>query len=314
MGRETDAEMRDLLIRTAAFAFLDSLIARHGDVLARVDLLRGFEFDGVRVPLVSPQQGIFKPAALPRLPLSLLTTPRKPGERRPYDDELSDDGFLSYRYRGTDPSHGDNVRVREARRACVPLVYFHGVEPGRYVPAYPVFVVGDDPVALTFTVQVDDQALALPSASDYHEADSVAEPRRRYLTRVAVTRLHQAGFRHRVLKAYRACCAVCRIRHRELLDAAHIIPDKEEGGEPVVPNGLSLCKIHHAAFDHSVLGIRPDLVVEIREDVLREKDGPMLLHGLQELHGTALHVPRRRVDRPDPERLLVKYTKFREAS
>jgi len=41
-----------------------------------------------------------------------------------------------------------------------------------------------------------------------------------------------------------------------------------------VPNGLALCKIHHAAFDMNILGIRPDHVVEIRTDVLEERDGP----------------------------------------
>ena len=53
-----------------------------------------------------------------------------------------------------------------------------------------------------------------------------------------VRRLHQATFRERVLHAYRTSCAICRLRHRELLDAAHILPDGHPRGEPVVPNGL----------------------------------------------------------------------------
>lgn len=40
--------------------------------------------------------------------------------------------------------------------------------------------------------------------------------------------------------------------------AAHIIPDREEGGEPPVTNGLALCKLHHTAFDAFFLSIRPD--------------------------------------------------------
>jgi len=35
----------------------------------------------------------------------------------------------------------------------------------------------------------------------------------------------------------------------ELLDAAHITPDTHPEGEPIVSNGLSLCKLHQAAFD-----------------------------------------------------------------
>lgn len=46
--------------------------------------------------------------------------------------------------------------------------------------------------------------------------------------------------------------------------AAHIIPDREEGGEPPVTNGLALCKLHHTAFDAFFLSIRPDYVIEIR--------------------------------------------------
>jgi hypothetical protein len=43
-------------------------------------------------------------------------------------------------------------------------------------------------------------------------------------------------------------------------------------GDPTVSNGLALCKLHHSDFDGHILGVRPDLVVEIREDILREKD------------------------------------------
>lgn len=89
--------------------------------------------------------------------------------------------------------------------------------------------------------------------------------------------IHQEEFRVRVLRAYRESCAVCRLRHGELLDAAHILSDKHPKALPIVPNGLALCKLHHAAFDRHILGVRPDLIIEIREDILREVDGPMLV-------------------------------------
>jgi putative restriction endonuclease len=73
---------------------------------------------------------------------------------------------------------------------------------------------------------------------------------------------------------------------------------------------LSLCKIHHAAFDKNILGIRPDYRVEIQSDVLEEIDGPMLKHGLQELHGAKLILPSKAIDRPDPERLDQRYELF----
>jgi len=87
-----------------------------------------------------------------------------------------------------------------------------------------------------------------------------------------------------------------------------------EVGEPVVPNGLALCNLHHAAFDRNVLGVRPDLVVVIRPDVLREVDGPMLIHGLQGFQESRLHVPSSRQLQPDADRLAERYEQFRAAS
>jgi putative restriction endonuclease len=121
----------------------------------------------------------------------------------------------------------------------------------------------------------------------------------------------QRTFRERVLEAYREQCALCRLRHIELLEAAHIRPDSDPEGEPIVSNGLALCKLHHAAFDRNILGIRPDYVVEIRVDILEEIDGPMLRHGLQEMHGSKLVVPRRQEHRPDPAALEFRYSAFR---
>jgi len=77
-----------------------------------------------------------------------------------------------------------------------------------------------------------------------------------------------------------------------LLEAAHILPDDHPLGEPVVPNGLALCKLHHAAFDAYIIGVTPDLEVTVRLDVLQEIDGPMLQHGLQGFQGWRIHVPR----------------------
>ena len=134
------------------------------------------------------------------------------------------------------------------------------------------------------------------------------------MTRLTRQRLHQLVFRQRVLRAYRNSCSVCRLRHVELLDAAHILPDADPRGDPLVPNGLVLCKLHHAAFDRHIIGLRPDLIVEVRHDILEEVDGPMLRHGLQELQGNRLLViPGRRDERPNPEFLAERSERFRRA-
>ena len=301
----------DRRARIAAFTWLDRQVSIHGDVLPRSVLAHGFEFENQRVPLVAPQ-GIFKPKLLPQMPLSITTTPEGP-----YDDSFGPDQLLLYRYRGTDPQHRDNAGLRMAMFRKVPLVYFHGVVPGKYLAVWPVFIVGDEPENLTFRVAVDDLSLIGPEWESGAEivgvSDTGAEARRAYITSSVRSRLHQRGFRERVLQAYREQCAFCRLRHLELLEAAHIIPDGEPDGEPIVKNGISLCKLHHAAFDKFLLGVRPDYVLEVREDILKEKDGPMLLHGLQGLHHQRIILPRPKELQPNPVLLDRRYQKFRAA-
>jgi putative restriction endonuclease len=185
----------------------------------------------------------------------------------------------------------------------VPLVYFHAV--------YPVFVVGDDPASLQFTLQVDDLSAALADITTGHRvSDADGNARRAYVTRTVRQRLHQVVFRERVIRAYQERCALCSLRHQELLDAAHITPDRDPDGEPVVSNGVALCKLHHAAFDRWFFAIRPDYLIEVRKSILAEHDGPMLIVGLQEIHLKQINVPRRLMDRPDPARLERRYAEF----
>ncbi len=297
----------DWSIRQAAFAWLTDQRETVGEALPRT-ALENFSVDGRRIPLMGPQ-GIWKPAVC-ELPISITTI-----VSGPYEDEYdSGRGLLRYAYRGTDPQHRDNRGLRRAMVERVPLVYFHAVEPGRYVAAYPVFVVDDDEHSLFFAMQVDDLRSAIETASGTLSVAEDPEPRRAYVTATFRRRLHQVAFRERVMRAYKERCALCRLRHHELLDAAHITPDSELEGEPVVSNGLALCKLHHAAFDRFFFTVRPDYAIEVRPSILAESDGPMLIVGLQQIHGTRIHLPRRAKDLPDPQRLANRYELFRQAS
>ncbi len=300
----------DHRVRLAAFAWLQGEVDLHSDVLPRSTLVEGFVLDGSRVPLLGPQ-GIFKPKVLPEMPLSITTAPKGP-----YEDRFGPDGLL-YAYRGTDPQHHENVGLRKAMARRAPLVYFHGLLPGKYLAAWPVFVVRDDLRKLTFTIAVDDARHA--SSGLEHavlglatsDQETGVNARREYITATFRQRLHQRAFRERVLRAYREQCALCRLRHEELLDAAHIIADTESEGDPVVQNGLALCKLHHAAYDRHFLTVRPDYVIEVRQDVLDEEDGPMLLHGLKGLNQQRIVLPRSSELHPDPARLERRYERFR---
>jgi putative restriction endonuclease len=300
----------DIAIRRQAFQWLESQVGIYGEVLPRPILQQGFAFQGKQIRLIGPQ-GIFKPRYM-ELPISITTVPSGP-----YDDEFGYEGLLLYRYRGTDPSHKDNVGLRHAMRLGIPLIYFSRIIPGKYMATWPVFIIADNPSQLTFNVAVDKV-----QTTDFRIINKIGEGyqqqpedifRRSYATREFRQRLHQSSFRERVLRAYRNQCALCKLRHRELLDAAHILPDAEPKGEPKVSNGLSLCKLHHAAFDRYFVGVREDYVVEVRTDILNESDGPMLIHGLQKIHGTKIIVPRLTELRPNPEFLSIRYERFRAA-
>jgi putative restriction endonuclease len=188
------------------------------------------------------------------------------------------------------------------------IVYWHGVVPGQYLPLFPVRVVHDDPDAQVFSLDLTGLA-----ATSLHDVAAEA-PSRRYRSALVNVRMHQARFRSMVLRAYAGACSVCRLRRAELVDAAHIVTDAR-GGEPVVPNGLALCRLHHAAFDRNIMGVSPDLVIHVRQDILREVDGPMLVHGLQGFHGASLaNIPFRLADRPGSRFLERRWDDFRAAS
>ena len=116
-------------------------------------------------------------------------------------------------------------------RTRTPLIYFHGVARSRYMPVWPVFIAEDRPHELCCMVAIE-AALNLSAAEGSPTvmgSDSIIGIRR-YITGETRRRLHQTAFRERILDAYAGCCSLCRLRHRRLLDAAHIVPDGRASG------------------------------------------------------------------------------------
>lgn len=292
-------------VRDAAFAYLRTAADDFG-VVAWADLKR-FSYRSQIVFLVRSGNGIFKPRQL-EMPISILTAAPKRGRDAPYDDEVSDDGYLLYRYRGTDPAHHDNARLRNLMNAGLPLIHLHGIDKGRYLASAAV-IVDDDPSGHVFLASLVELTAVDPGFGH----STLGDMQRSHQLRLTRQRIRQASFRERVLRAYTKGCALCRIAQPAPLDAAHIVPDAE-GGASIVPNGLALCKIHHAAYDANLLGVRPDLVAEIQPMMLEQIDGPMLRHGLQELHGSRLWTPTSPATAPDRNALAYRYDQFREAS
>jgi putative restriction endonuclease len=273
----------------------------------------GFLFAGERIPLINPQRGIFKPQQM-RFLLSIKTVFPKPGGRVWYDDQrevhrqiFEGEEAIEYAFMGRNPDAADNRWLREAFEHQVPIVYFLGIAPGRYQAMLPTFIAGWDGKALKARIVfgvADQETLAPPETA----------LERRYALRAVKQRLHQASFREAVITAYKGQCAVSGLHEPLLLDAAHIVMDKDERfGQPVVPNGIPLSKIHHAAFDAHLIGIDPDYRLHVSKRLLEQKDGPML-EALKGLNGTGLHLPGRDKDYPDRDRLALRFERFKVAA
>ncbi len=289
----------ELALRQQIMLALADRVGRNGGVISRKEL-SAFEVNGEVHRLIDVGKGIWNPQSM-GVTLSIVSTPKGP-----YDDEDVEGGLLRYRYRQGSTA-GDNSKLRAAVDSGVPLILLKWISSGVYVPVFPVFVVADDPATRSVMVALDESLRFIANV------EHPSEDQRRYVERLAKVRLHQPVFRGRVLVAYRRQCSICELKHPELLDAAHIVADGERLGQPIVSNGLSLCKIHHAAYDQNLLGIDSNFKVYLNQGLLEEVDGPMLKHGLQEMHGRVLQLPNRLSDRPDPERLAMRFRGFSAA-
>ena len=298
-------------VRLAAFAELRARQATHGEVLPLDVITKPLRLNGRDIPLMNRYKGIHKPSGLD-VALAVTTAAPKSGKTAPYDDRFDASQMFRYHYRdaqtNTVAAHrqaeNENASVRKAMQYSLPIIYFVGVRPGRYLPFYPVYVVRDYPDAREFGLDLT----GIPTT--VWEDVAAETPEQGYRTQVVKSRIHQAAFRENVMTAYENHCTVCKLKRVELVEAAHIVADSD-GGPPVVTNGMAMCKLHHAAFDANVLGIRPDLTVAIRLDVLEEVDGPMLTHGLQDFHNRQLmFTPKRAGDRPNAEFLERRFEIF----
>lgn len=303
------ADEIDQKLRIAAFSAVRRLTEVRGDLTAR-DLAAGFQFEGSRIPLVNPQRGIFKPSQM-RYLLSIRTVFPRSGARVWYDDQTQvhrqiyeGDETIDYAFMGTNQDAADNRWLREAMENRVPIVYFLGISPGLSQAVVPTYVTGWNASALKAQI-----AFGAPGRTDLAPPKNAIE--RHYALRAVKHRLHQASFRDAVITAYNGRCALSGLPETRLLDAAHIIADAdEEYGQPVIQNGIPLSKIHHAAFDAHLIGIDPDCRIHVSNRLMDQTDGPML-EALKSLHKGSLHLPSRPRDRPDRDRLAMRFDVFR---
>lgn len=291
--------MSDLELRNAALFAVQRLWRRFGDGVPYRAIAEGFEHRGERLPFLSPFEGVFRPRQLEVGALSVRSTL---GSR--YDDERISDDQVWYDY---SPHDSRNRWLRESRDMGLDLLYFLQVKqkPGvEYLIFAPIHVMDNDPLRRRLLLDLS-PSTAYEGTPEILELHKVME--RRYGASEVRTRLFQAHFRKQVLAAYRSRCAICALRERPMLDGAHLVPDREELGEPRVPNGLALCALHHRTLDRDLVGITLELKVHVFEDRLEHAAEAPTVAAITRFHGQRLLLPSDAELQPDRQLVALRW-------
>jgi putative restriction endonuclease len=145
----------------------------------------------------------------------------------------------------------------------------------------------------------EEAILAAHGAETEVDLDAVAGHGRRETVRTVVERIGQQNFRSRILVVYGHQCGICTTQ-LNLLDAAHIVP-VPAGGTNETSNGLSLCKIHHSAYDNGLVRVFGDYRIVVNETATRRLRSSRRDGGLQSFRDILLpnlREPARPQDRP----------------
>lgn len=136
------------------------------------------------------------------------------------------------------------------------------------------------------------------------DIENFPEERQRIIRQMTLAH-RDVSFRRRVLTAYESRCAICEIQ-LNLVVAAHIIPVKLPGSTDSTSNGITLCFLHHEAYDRALLGIDPHYKVLLNELMMHDLNLKRLGGGSEsfiQVIGRQIFLPRRQSDRPKPEYL-----------
>lgn len=143
--------------------------------------------------------------------------------------------------------------------------------------------------------EIEKEKLALKMAVD--SPPQLTDDEERYT--VSRRRARDFAFTRLIRDAYESQCAFCRSlretpKGKPEAEAAHIYP-KEEGGSDDVRNGISLCKLHHWAFDTGWLSISDEYEILVKEEP--ERNG---YEEFKELEGDEIRLPEEEAVKPHP--------------
>ena len=132
------------------------------------------------------------------------------------------------------------------------------------------------------------------------EKFTLRKPKRQMSERQVLVR--EAGFREAIMELYDLKCAACGLRigtldGRSATQAAHIMPYKDSyNNDP--GNGISLCPLHHWAFDTGLYSFTDKYEVIVSKTLSNQNDADGLII---KLRNGKLALPQQKEYRPDRE-------------
>lgn len=299
--------MPNQAIIQSAFKAVKRLQKIYGDEIPWREITKGFEHSGEKIFLASAANGIFKPKEMVVGLLSIKTTvPKNNGIAR-YDDGQLGEGVYKYAFENSSNGNDRNHYLFHAYNNKTPFIYFHGVVPGVYQAIWPCFVHKINESNHYVEIVVG-HTNAINELETHYNMPSEIEAK--YYAVEAKRRGHQAVFSRMIMSAYKEKCALTKLSVRQLLEAAHIIPDSENGPQ-TVNNGIAMSRIHHKAYDSNLLGIDADYKIHIRQDdriILGDYFAGVCF---SELSGKTIWLPRDKSLRPDPDFLDQRFQEFK---
>jgi len=207
---------------------------------------------------------------------------------RHYPDDISEEGVI-YHYPSTGrPPRRDNAEInatKNARALDIPIfIILPGAKHQSRRSVRLGWVADFDDQTRQFLILFGESEPAYSSAPTSDAPFQLLSQEQRRMATVKV-RSSQQQFRFQVLAQYGCKCAVCKISHSMLVEAAHICGKANHGSDDW-RNGLPLCSTHHHAFDAYLFAIRPNTrEIVVRPNLSREKIGIMETN-LSPVHGT----------------------------
>lgn len=177
-----------------------------------------------------------------------------------YADDLSGDGVL-YHYPATNRPPGRDLAEIDATKSAGALglpifVITHSDSSVGKRDVHLGWVEDWDDSLGIFLVIFGDEGQSRQHLTELEEPFELIEKRETIKKQVRA-RPGQKQFSFYVFQRYGHKCAVCSLSIPEVLDAAHLVPERHEGSyDP--RNGLVLCAVHHRAFDAGLFAIDPD--------------------------------------------------------